>query len=313
MAFVVSSLTDYVNQQSKELIARSHFENRSAEYFGGLQTGIKTSEALQLLDVSAVPQADSACSFNASGNVTFTQREITVGAVKYQDTLCPKTLRAKWTQILIKQGSNAENESLTFESSIADGLIDLIKEHVEVLDWQGDTASANAYLNKYDGLIKIIDAAGTAVAGNTGAVASGTGFTVSNAIAIINAMCDAAPAKIKTKSDKVLFLGTDWFDIWVNALMTANLFNFDATDWADYVLTVPGKNVKIVGVHGLDAKNRMFLGRMPNFYLGVDLENEEEEFKMWYSQDDDNIKYNVKFKRGVQVAYPNEIVQFTFA
>lgn len=313
MAFDVSSLANYVNQQSKELIARSYFENRSAEYFGGLQTGIKTSEALQLLDVSAVPQADSACSFNASGTTTFTQRNITVGAIKYQDTLCPKDLRAKWTQILLKQGSNAENESLTFEGYVADELINLIREHVEVSDWQGDTASANAYLNKYDGLIKLIDNAATAVAGNTGAVTSGTGFTASNAIAIINAMCDAAPAKIKTKSDKVLFIGTDWFDIYVNALMTANLFNFDATKWADYVLTVPGKNVKIVGVHGLDAKNRMFLGRMPNFHLGVDLQNEYEVFDMWYSKDDDNIKYSVKFKRGVQVARPNEIVQFTFA
>jgi hypothetical protein len=51
MAFVVSSLTDYIDQSSTELIARSYFENRSAEYFGGLQTGIKTSAALQLLDV----------------------------------------------------------------------------------------------------------------------------------------------------------------------------------------------------------------------------------------------------------------------
>lgn len=312
MAFVVLSLVDYINQQSKELIARSYFDNRSAEYFGGLQTGIKTSKALQLLDVSAVPQADSACSFNASGNVTFTQREITVGAVKYQDTLCPKTLRAKWTQILLKQGNNAEME-LTFESQIADMLVDLVKEHVEVLDWRGDTASANAYLNKYDGLIKIIDAAGTAIDGNTGNVTSGTGFTTSNAVAIINAMCDAAPAKIKTKSDKVLFVGTDWFDIYVNALMEDNLFNFDATKWADYVLTVPGKNVKVVGVHGLDSTSRAFLGRMPNFWLGVDLESDEEQFEMWESKDDQNVKYSLSFKRGVQVAYPNEIVEFTFA
>jgi hypothetical protein len=78
------------------------------------------------------------------------------------------------------------------------------------------------------------------------------------------------------------------------------------------VLTVPGKNVKVVGVHGLDNTGRAFLGKMDNFFLGVDLENEDEEFKMWYSQDDDNIKYSVKFKRGVQVAYPNEIVEFTF-
>ena len=243
----------------------------------------------------------------ASGNAAFTQRNITVGAVKYQDTLCPKALRAKWTQILLKQGSNAENEELTFATQIGDMLVELIKENVEVWDWQGDSG----VVGFYDGLIKLIDAATTAVDGNTGSVASGTGIVVGNVVAIINAMCDAVPAKLKTKSDKVLFVGTEVFDIYVNALITANLFAVDATTWSDYVMTVPGKNVKVVGVHGLDATNRMFLGRTPNFHLGVDMENEEEEFKIWYSQDDDNIKYSVKFKRGVQVAYPSEIVEFT--
>ena len=307
MAFVVSSLTDYIDQSSTELIARSYFENRSAEYFGGLQTGIKTSAALQLLDVSAVAQADTACSFQASGSTTFTQRNITVGAVKYQDTLCPKALRAKWTQILLKKGNNAENEELTFATQIGDMLVDMVKEDIETWDWTGNAGTVGFY----DGLIKIIDAATTAVDGNTGAVTVGTGITVGNVITLVNAMCDSAPAKIKTKSDKVLFVGTDTFDLYVNALITANLFAVDATSWADYVMTVPGKNVKVVGVNGLDGTDRMFLGRTPNFFLGVDLESVEEEFKIWHSMDDQNIKYSLTFKRGVQVAYPNEIVEFT--
>lgn len=308
MSFVVSSLTNYINEQSKELIGRSFFESRSAEFFGNTQTGIKTSDALQLLAVNAVPQADSSCAFNASGDTTFTQRTLTVGAVKYQDTLCPKDLRAKWTQILLRPGSNAENADLTFSNQIAAMLVSLVHEHVEVLDWQGNTASTNAYLNRYDGLIKIIDAASGVVTGNTG---SATSFTSTNAIAVINAMVDAAPAKIKTKSDKVLFIGTDWFDIYVNALLAGNFFHTDATSWADYQLVIPGKNVRLVGVHGLDGTNRMFLGRQENFFLGTDLESDMEEFKMWYSMDDDNIKYSIKFKRGVQVAYPTEVVEFT--
>lgn len=306
MAFDVSSLANYVDQSSTELIGRSYFENRSAEYFGGLQTGIKTSAALQLLEVSAVAQADTGCSFTASGTNTFTQRNLTVGAVKYQDVLCPKALRAKWTQLLLKKGNNAENEELTFEATIGDMLIMMIKEDVETWDWQGNAGTVGFY----DGLIKLIDAATTAVAGNT---TSATSITVSNVVAIVNAMCDAVPAKLKTKSDKVLFIGTDVFDLYVNALIAANLYAVDATTWADYTMTVPGKNVKVVGVHGLDGTSRLFLGRTPNFFLGVDMESDEEEFEIWYSKDDRNIKYNISFKRGVQVAYPNEIVQFTVA
>lgn len=306
MGFVVSSLTNYVDQTSKELIARSYFENRSAEYFGGLQTGVKTSKALQLLSVVAHPQAD-ACGFTASGTTTFTQRNITVGAVKYQDTLCMKDLKAKWTQTLLKQGTQAENESVSFEAEVADGIVNLIKEYVEVQDWQGDTGASSLY----DGLIKIIDNAAVSIDGNTQNVTVATGITTSNVISLVRDMCDAAPAKIKTKSTKILFVGTDTFDTYVNALIAANLFAVDATSWADYVLTVPGKNVKVVGVHGLDGTDRMFLGLSENFHLGVDLEGEEEQFKLWYDENADLVRYSVRFKRGVQVAYPNEIVEFT--
>lgn len=315
MGFDVSSLVDYVDQTSEDLIARSYFENRSAAFFA-IQTGIKKSAAIQLLNVVATAQADTACSFNADGSTTFTQRDITVGPIKYQDILCMKDLRAKWTQVLLMPGSNAENETVTFEQDITDQLINLIKEDVETADWQGDTAGASGdILDRYDGLIKIIDAATTAIDGNTGAVTVATGITSGasgNADTLVYAMCDARPAKLKTKPGLVLFVGTDVYDKFVDTLIQKNNFHIDATTPSDYTMPIPGRNCQLVGVHGLDATDRMFLARSKeNIVLGVDLENEEEDFRLWYSMDDDNIKYSIKFKRGVQVAYPNEIVEFT--
>ena len=38
-----------------------------------------------------------------------------------------------------------------------------------------------------------------------------------------------------------------------------------------------------------------------------------KSFDMWYEKKDDKVYYRVKFKRGLQVAYPNEIVEFTLA
>ena len=45
----------------------------------------------------------------------------------------------------------------------------------------------------------------------------------------------------------------------------------------------------------------------------IDFDYDEEEFDMWYEKKDDKVYYRVKFKRGLQVAYPNEIVEFTLA
>jgi len=311
MGFSLSSLGDYTNQLNKELIGVLHFDNTSSKYFTP-QGGIKSSEALQLIDVSAVPHADG-CTPNPTGDVSLTQRNITVGAIRYEDTLCPPDLNTKWTQVYQPAGANASSENIWFEQEIHDQVIALIKEHNETRDWQGDTTSGSAFLNSYNGLIKIIDTAGTAITGNTGGVTSGTGITSGssgNVDTIIYAMCDARSTALKTKPDQVLFCGTGVFDKMVNTLVAKNNFHIDATGEHSYEMRIPGRNVKLVGVPGLDGTNRMFLGRTRNFFLGFDLANDFEMFKIWYSMDDSNVKYRVRFKRGVQVARPSEIVQF---
>lgn len=311
MSFDVSSLTNYVNEQSTDLISRLYFEKTSSDYFT-LQSGVKKTDALHLLAVTAFPQDGSGCSATASGDVTFTDRNLTVGQITYFSGFCMKDLIPKYTQILLQAG-NGETEDMAFEAEVAESVIKTIMEHNEVADWQGDTTSANVYLNKYDGLIKIIDAATTAVDGNTSSATSITSGASGNVDGLVTDICNARPAKVKSAANQVLFVGQDTFDKYVDTLNAKNLYNIDATDWANYETSIAGKNVSLVGVAGLDGTNRMFLGVKENFFLGFDLQNDEEEFDFWYDKKDDKVYYRVKFKRGLQVAYPDEIVEFTLA
>ncbi len=311
MSFDVSGLTDYVNQNSTDLISRLYFEKTSSDYFT-LQSGVKKTDAIHLLAVTAFPQDGSGCSPSASGGVAFTDRNITVGQITYYSGFCMKDLIPKYTQMLLAAG-NSETESMSFESEIATSILSTIMEQNETADWQGDTGSANVYINRYDGLIKTIDAATTAVDGNTLAATAITSGASGNIDTLIKDICNARPAKLKSALNQVLFVGQDNFDKYVDTLNAKNLFNVDATEWTDYVTKVVGKNVKLVGVVGLDGTNRMFLGTQENFILGFDLQNDEEEFDMWYDKKDDKVYYRVKFKRGLQVAYPDEIVEFTLA
>jgi len=311
MSFDVSSLTNYVNEQSTDLISRLYFEKTSSDYFT-LQSGVKKTDALHLLAVSAFPQDGSSCAVSASGDVTFSDRNLTVGQITYFSGFCMKDLIPKYTQIMLRAG-NAETEDMMFESEVAESVIKTIMEHNENADWQGDTASANVYLNRYDGLIKIIDAATTAVDGNTTAATAITSGASGNVDTLITDVCNARPAKVKSAANQVLFIGQDTFDKYVDTLNAKNLYHINATDWANYTVSIPGKNVTLVGVAGLDGTNRMFLGTQENFFLGFDLQNDEEEFDMWYDKKDDKVYYRVKFKRGLQVAYPDEIVEFTLA
>jgi len=309
MSFDVSTLTDYVNEQSTDLISRLYFEKTSSDYFT-LQSGVKKTDALHLLAVTAFPQDGSGCSATASGDVTFTDRNLTVGQITYFSGFCMKDLIPKYTQILLRAG-NGETEDMVFEAEVAESVIKTIMEHNEVADWQGDTLSGNVYLNKYDGLIKIIDNATGVVDGNTSSATAITSGASGNVDGLITDICNARPAKVKSAANQVLFVGQDTFDKYVDTLNAKNLYNIDATDWANYETSIAGKNVSLVGVAGLDGTNRMFLGVKDNFFLGFDLQNDEEEFDFWYDKKDDKVYYRVKFKRGLQVAYPDEIVEFT--
>jgi hypothetical protein len=250
-------------------------------------------------------QADG-CGYTASGNTTFTQRNITVGKIKVEETLCPKTLEAKWMQTQIAPGSPTE---VPFEVQIGTDKSNNIAKLLEVSMWQGDTATSNTNpnTNRFDGFVKIIDAASAStVAGNT---SSATSITIANVDDLIDNIYAAIPADIADADDLVLWVGIDTFKKYTTALRNNNLFHY-AADSAGMEMVIPATNIKMIGVGGLNGTNRMFLGRLSNFFVGTDLANEEEEYKFWYSQDNDEVRFRATMKYGVQIAFPDQIVQF---
>jgi hypothetical protein len=52
---------------------------------------------------------------------------------------------------------------------------------------------------------------------------------------------------------------------------------------------------------------------LSNMALAVDLENEEGNYRVWYSEDNDEVRTKVSFKVGVNVAFTNECVKFKAA
>lgn len=311
MAFNVTGLTNYTNELSTELVVRSLFGSKTAAVLqaaGQVQVGVKSAEALNILSSDVFFQADG-CGYTASGNTTFSQRVITVGKIKIEETLCPKTLEAKWMQTQMAPGNP---ESVPFEEQIGQEKASRIAKLLEVSMWQGDTATSNTNpnTNRFDGFNKIIDAASaTTVSGNTSAA---TAITTSNVEDLIDNMYNAAPADIADADDLVLFVGIDTFKKYTTALRASNLFHYVA-DSEGMEIMIPATNVKMIAVGGLNGTNRMFLARLSNLFVGTDLANEEEEYRFWYSQDNDEVRFRATMKYGVQIAFPDQLVQFKLA
>ena len=310
MAFNVTGLTDYTNQQSTDLVLKSLFGSKTAAVLqaaGQVQVGVKSAEALNILTGDVYFQADG-CGYTASGNTTFTQRNITVGKIKVEETLCPKTLEAKWMQTQIAAGSP---EEVPFEEQIGNDKASRIAKLLEVAMWQGDTATSNTNpnTNRFDGFNKVIDDAAASVDGNTTAA---TSITTSNVETLVDDIYNALPADIPDAEDLVLFVGIDTFKKYSTAHRASNLFHY-AADSEGMEIVVPATNLRMIAVGGLNGTDRMFAGRMANFFVGTDLANEEEEYRFWYSQDNDEVRFRATMKYGVQVAFPDQIVEFTLA
>ena len=310
MAFTVSSLTNYVNEQSKELLVTLQFEGETAQY-ANIQTGVKSTAALQILTNTPVPQDGSTCGFNASGSSVFTQRVITAKTIKWEDTLCPRTLETKWTQLLLKKGQKYDESSIP--AAIVNDVVNQIKAQLETCDWQGDTSSSNAYLAPYDGLIKLIKAAsGTNVA-------TASTYNATNARTIVKNIISKIPAALKGDPGVKIFMGYDAAETYRQALMDANLYHVAVGSGNQKGIYAEGSVHEIVPVHGLDGltgntgDNPFIFAFNPDrtLFLGVDMENEEEQARMWYSQDDDNVKYSFRCRRGWQFPFPGEIVEYS--
>jgi len=315
MAYNVAALTDYTIENEELLVMKSLFGSKTQQLIqseGNVMTGVKSSEKISILDTDATFQTGGTCGFLSSGTTTFTQRTVTVGKIKVNEALCPKALEAKYTQKALQIGSRYEK--IPFEEQYTDQKAGTIAQQLEKAIWQGDTALADANLNKFDGLIKLIDAAAVSANGNPTGITSGTGITTTNVKGIVAGMWLAMPAGIQGKEDIRIFCGWDTFNKYISAYADVNLFHFapkgTEISAANGEVIIIGTNYKLTAVHGLDGMNRLFTIRMSNLFLGVDLENEEDRWEIFFAKEADEIRFVSEFKEGVNVAFPDEIVSF---
>jgi hypothetical protein len=323
MGYNVAALADYTRQNANELVMASHFDAKTQQLImseGNVMTKVKSAQTINILSNTPFFQSDTTCGFNASGTTTFTQRVVTVGPWKVQEQYCEKDLNAKYTQEALKAGSS--NEDLPFEQQITEEIAGGIAEALEVAIWQADTAGSagtNGLMNKFDGILKLLNAAsGTVVQANAsgylGIPAITGAITTTNIKNIVDAAWFALPAKVQGKSDVRIFVGYDFYNTYLQAYRDQNLFNFAPTNTSEKAyggeVVIPGTNYRLTPVHGLDGTRRVVALRMSNLFMGVDLEGEENDFKIWYSLDDMVNKLHAAGKTGINFAFPGEIVNF---
>tara|TARA_R110001599_G_scaffold211250_1_gene408754 strand:- start:153 stop:1097 length:945 start_codon:yes stop_codon:yes gene_type:complete len=314
MSFDVSALAAYTEQNAMDLIIKSVAGGRLSEY-ANLQDGVKGPTTINILSSDVVFQADG-CSRSASGSTTLSQRTITPGAVAIHEDLCMTDLAAKYTAVMLKAGLTGEKEEIPFEELYFQEKVGKLQKAIEVADWQGDTTSGTANLSKYDGLNKII-AAATAINGNPSGITIATGVTAANVIGILTGMAELMSEDIMDADDLKLFVGMDTFLKYQKAIADGNYFHYVVDGGYTSELPLIGfPNVTVCATPGLSGLNtgNCYLMRASNVYVGVDLPGEESnDVRSWYDDNDRIYKVTMAFRRGVNVAFPDQVVEFLLA
>lgn len=313
MSFSISSLANYTKENEAQLVTSSVLGAKTAALIksaGNVMVGVKSAETINIMDTDAFFQAGGTCGWNASGTTSFTQRTVTVGKIKVQEALCPKTLEAKYLQKALPTGS--QYDSIPFEQDYSDRKAKTIASQLETAIWNGDLASANGNLNKFDGFVKIIGAAAGVVDANVSGFISGaplSSITAANVVSLFDGVYKAIPAKVVSADDMVIVCGMDTFRTYTIALKNANMFNYAFDGKADSEFVLPGTSIKVVALQGLNGTNDVYAMRLSNLFLGTDLLNEEEKFEIFFAKEADEVRFAAEFKFGVNVAFPDEIVK----
>lgn len=291
MAINVNGLETYVDEQRLPLIKKAVLGGKSVGMFN-LQTGVKKSAALNLINVTPTLQAGG-CGFSAQGDATLSQRVINTELLKVNMEFCDKDLLAYWAGYEVKVG--AGKEQLPFEEYLTSAVIEGINEKVENLVWQGDKSKGA----EFDGILTILADEDVVKAQGTGAYGA------------IKAAYSAIPVAVLPKA--TIFVGADTFRSYMLEMVEKNFYHYaaDGADVQEFI--VPGTNTKVVAVNGLNGTNKIVAADPANLFYGCDMLDDAETFDLFYSKDNRAFRLVVEFNGGTQVAYPNEVVVGTVA
>ena len=285
MAFDISTINTYVDENSFELISKAVLETPLADFFN-VRVGLKAgSNKVPIMNGDFFVQDGGSCGYTTSGDTTITQIDLNLKAAKVNQSYCPETLRTTFLSQSLAAGQFAGNESIPVEQLMAEYFVKKLNNYNENFLVNGD--------GSYSGLTDIITTA------NGATQLTGGTWTVSNAIDNAQAMYAQLPDEVMMMDDLILVLSPQQYRVMQLAITQENYYHIAPGG----ELVVPGTSVKIIGSLGCSNAQK-FMGSTSTLYLGTDLQSDFEQFRVFYAASDDEVRSIMKWAIGVAVTQP---------
>ena len=289
MAFnPIAAIDGYIDQNSYDLLSKSILETNLAEYFN-VRVGLSARDVqITVMDSELVIQDGANCGWDASGDTSFSVIDMKLANNKSQQEYCPQVLRE--TFLAEQMTAGAEQDSISFESSLADLMVRKLKQSNEdfLINGSGSINGLKGLITDTNGAVKITATGWTSTVG-----------AATNAITRANAMYEAMTGTTQLRDDLILIVSPATYRTIKVALVNQNLYHFAP---GERVL-IPGIDVEVVPAYGLRGAdvNKKYLVSRQDLYMGTDLLNDFETFSVFYDRGADVIKSNVRWRLGVAV------------
>ena len=311
--FTVGSLAAYVIENENKIYSAAILGAETIKNGGiTVQAGIKSSEQINLLANTAPFQADGGCAFAASGSTTFTQRQLSVSKLKWQDVFCPDDLEAKYTSKKLTAGSNYE--TLPFEQEIMDLVVSNINAQMEQAIWQG--TNINGQFTGFQSALSASIAAGGAtavLAAKSGSIVISGSVTSANVLDVLNSVVNTIPDTVYGKPDVLLYVATDVAKAYQQALAGGAI---GANGWNNQ-LNVGEKpfnfnGIEIVWCPGMSS-SKIVAAQKSNLFFGTGLLSDYNEVKVLDMANIDgsqNYRIVMRYTGGTQFGIGQDIVYY---
>ena len=265
----------------------------------------------------------TACSAS-SGSTQFNieNKTITAGRCRVALEQCTDEFFGTYIEEMYRNGVDVMNlEGTQLADAIVNRAVKGIGSDVVRLAWGGDSSTSG--YTAFDGWMKLMGAEATVLAARTEYAGTEAAPTAADAIGLIRAMYDNAPANLQQvpSGDKKIFVTPKIFNAYL-ANLEGSSADLAIVNQVDGLRRVMFRGVEIVPMYewdtiladtnptifekgGTNYTNGACYCATENLIIGSDVTDPEGSFKVFYDDLEEKMFFRGYFKLGVQFLYPS--------
>lgn len=291
MSLIVTGMTQFVKAEGFNLIVRALCDANTAKV-ANVIPGMKGSGLVPYLSGTVALTAGGSCgTFTGGGTTTFSEVNVTVKPMLYEEALCIGALESKE---LIYQVNGSSYDSMPFPQIILEDKVKLIQNSIDELLWLGDISGS---ADPIDGFL--------VTAGDNSLLTTVTGATGSTAFTQVDELIDAAIAadcSYATAQDVYIFMSSTKYRAYIKDSILKNYFHYNPNDINTEGFTHPGSNAKIRVTVGLEGDSYIYLAKASDLHIGTNLQSDAEAITVFYNFPTKELYLRSQFYLGVGVS-----------